>query len=75
MTEKKSRATRVYIVVDRVSEKPLALIDTITESAARKHWSNKTVDVKLATQKLMFEAARAGIEIEVATQIEESEGE
>jgi hypothetical protein len=74
MTEKKARATRVYIVVDRVSEKPLALIDTITEPAARKHYSNKTVSVKLATQKLMFEAAKAGIEIETGDVGSENDG-
>lgn len=65
--EPKPRATRVYIVIDRGTEKPLALIDTVTEPAARKHHSNKTVEVRLASQKDMFDAAKAGIEIEVAS--------
>ena len=73
MSEKKPRATRVYIVTDRATEKPLALIEAITEPAARKHHSNKTVGVQLATQKMMFDAAKAGIEIETATVVDETE--
>lgn len=73
MTDKKVRASRVYIVIDRASDKPLALIETVTEPAARKHHSNKTVAVRLATQKDMFEAARAGVEIDVAGPAEEAE--
>lgn len=71
MSEKKPRVTRVYIVTDRATDKPVALIETITEAAARKIHSDKTVDVKLATQKAMFDAAKAGIEIETATAAEE----
>lgn len=71
MSDKKTRATRVYIVTDRATDKPIALIEAITEPAARKHHSGKTVDVKLATQKAMFDAAKAGIEIETASAVEE----
>jgi hypothetical protein len=73
MSEKKTRATRVYIVTDRATDKPLALIEAVTEPAARKHHSNKTVGVQLATQKMMFDAAKAGIEIEAATAADETE--
>jgi tRNA(Ser,Leu) C12 N-acetylase TAN1 len=68
--ESKPRATRVYIVIDRETTKPLALIDTVTEPAARKHHSNKTVEVRLASQKDMFDAAKAGVEIETAENCE-----
>ena len=71
MSEKKTRATRVYIVTDRATEKPLALIEAITEPAARKTHSNKTVSVRLATQRDMHDAAKSGIEIEVATAMDE----
>lgn len=73
MSDKKPRATRVYIVTDRATDKPVALVEAVTEPAARKHHSNKTVNVALATQKAMFDAARAGIEIETATAADESE--
>jgi hypothetical protein len=73
MSEKKPRATRVYIVTDRTTDKPVALVEAVTEPAARKHHSSKTVDVKLATQKAMFDAAKAGIEIETASAAEEAE--
>ena len=66
MPDKKPRATRVYIVIDRETDTPVALIDTVTEPAARKHYSNKTMEVRLASQKDMVAATKAGIDIEVA---------
>jgi hypothetical protein len=73
MSEKKPRATRIYIVTERGTEKPVALIETITEAAARKWHSDKTVNVRHASQKDMVAATKEGIEIEAATAAEESE--
>ena len=64
--ESKPRAKRVYIVTDKLTGKPLALIDAVTEPAARKHHSDKTVNVCYADQKQIFDAAKDGIEIETA---------
>ena len=73
MSDKKPRATRVYIVTDRATDKPVALIETITEAAARKIHSDKTVNVRHASQKDMVAATKEGIEIEVETAAEEAE--
>lgn len=64
MTEPKKQATRVYVVIDRATGKPIALIDTTSEAKARAHHSDKTVEVRYADQKVLFDAAREGVEIE-----------
>lgn len=72
MSDKKPRATRVYIVTDRTTGNPLALIETITEAAARKWHSDKTVNVRYASQKDIVAATKEGIEIEAANSEEKS---
>jgi hypothetical protein len=61
---KKPAAKRVYVVIDRENGKPIALIETTSEAKARAHHSDKTVEVRYAEQKDMFEAAKEGVEIE-----------
>lgn len=63
-TEKKPQATRVYVVTDNATGKPIALIDTTSEAKARAHHADKTFTVKYAEQKDIFAAAKEGIEIQ-----------
>lgn len=67
MTEnKKPAATRVYVVIDKKTAQPIALIEAQNEPRARAHHSDKTVEVRYADQKTLFDAAKAGIEVEKA---------
>lgn len=66
MTEQKKTATRVYVVIDKETQKPIGLIEAISEAKARAHHSNKTVEVRYAEQKDVFDAAKEGVEIETA---------
>jgi hypothetical protein len=64
MTEQKKQPTRVYVVIDKATQKPIGLIDATSEAKARAHHSDKTVEVRYAEQKDVFAAAREGVEIE-----------
>ncbi len=63
---KKPVATRVYVVIDKKTEQPIALIEATNEPRARAHHSDKTVEVRYAEQADVFAAAKAGVEIEKA---------
>lgn len=67
----KTKTTRHYIVRDKETNKPLALIDATSVAQARSHMSQKMHVVAYAEQKDMMEAVKAGIESEKAGPAEE----
>jgi hypothetical protein len=81
----KTRSTCHYIAREKVASvdketgkeyfKPIALIDAATKQQARAHLSHKTHSVEYATQKDLFEAAKAGLEPEKAGEEESESGE
>lgn len=65
------KTTRHYIVRDKATDKPIALIEAGTVAQARNHFSNRSHSVAYAEQIDVMEATKAGIEPEVAGETEE----
>lgn len=55
--------TRIYVVEGQDGPR---LVDAVTTTAAVAHVAKKTIKARLATQRDLFDAAKAGVEIEVA---------
>lgn len=53
--------TRLYVVVDVASKKPVALIEAANQAQARNDWSNRTAEVRYAEQADIITAFKAGI--------------
>lgn len=64
------RATRIYAVTSEsnmLGEPPaLWLVEAKTRASALAHVAKQTIKVEIASQSQMFQAAKAGIEIERA---------
>lgn len=64
------RTTRIYAVTSEsnmLGEPPaLWLVEAKTKAAALSHVAKQTIKVEIASQSQMFQAAKAGIEIEKA---------
>lgn len=63
MTEKKP-ATRVYVIIDKETSKPVALIDCGNAAQADRAFMGKKFETRYAMQADVFAAACAGIVIE-----------
>lgn len=63
MTEK-TPATRVYVVIDRESGDPVALVDCGNAAQADRHFMGRKYETRYAEQADMYKAAKAGIEVE-----------
>jgi hypothetical protein len=75
MSDKKPAATRLYIVLDNVDSKPVALIDATSVAQARSHFSRRAHSVKYAEQSDIMTAVKAGIEVEKAAAEPEPDAE
>lgn len=60
--EAKPRATRMYIVREKATGKPVALINAQTVAQVRNHQAALSWDIGHASQSDVFEAAKAGLE-------------
>jgi hypothetical protein len=63
MSDKKS-STRVYVILDKETGKPVALIDCANGAQADRAFMAKKYETRYAEQADMFAAACAGIQIE-----------
>lgn len=61
-----AKTTRHYIVRDKTTGAPVALIEAANVGQARSHFSHRSHIVAYAEQKDVMQAVKAGIESEVA---------
>lgn len=70
----KEPATRLYLVTDKATDKPCALVEAANVQQARSHVARKMYDVKFAEQFDCIAAAKAGVEVESA-KVEDTDSE
>jgi len=75
MPKPTEKSTRLYLVTDKETNKPCALVEAQNVHQARSHVSRKYFDVRHASQRDCIDAAKGGIEEESAKADTEENGD